>query len=150
MKIYSVKYYNYSKFNFSKFKKVYKFGRLLLLLASILITLFIIFFSKFIINTIYGDEYLISVNILIILSLSIPFRFLFTNYIMAIRTYKYAFFEAKIFRNILLIKIPLSVYLINYMGAFGAALSVLICEFIILLFSQYFANRSVFKTKYIK
>lgn len=150
MKIYSIKYYNYSKFNVSKFKKVYKFGQILLLFISILITFFIIFFSKFIINIIYGNEYLNSVNILIILSLSIPFRFLFTNYLMAIRTYKYAYFEAKIFRNILLIKIPLSVYLINYMGAFGAALSVLICEFIILLFSHYFTNNVVFKSKHFK
>ena len=91
-----------------------------------------------------------SINILIILSLSIPFRFLFTNYLMAIRTYKYAYFEAKIFQKILLIKIPLSICLIFYLGAFGAAISVLICEFIILLFSSYFANKVVFKSKFIK
>lgn len=150
MKIYTARYYNYSKFNFKKFKKIYKFGQILLLLISVLITFVIVFFSKFIINVIYGNDYHNSINILIILSLSIPFRFLFTNYLMAIRTYKYAYFEAKIFQKILLIKIPLSICLIFYLGAFGAAISVLICEFIILLFSSYFANKVVFKSKFIK
>jgi O-antigen/teichoic acid export membrane protein len=147
MKIYSIRYYRYSKYNFDKFKKSYKFGQLFLLLISILITLTLIIFSKFFINKIYGIEYQNSVIILIVLSLSIPFRFLFTNYIMALRTHKFAYFEAKIFRNILFIKIPLSTYLIYSYEAFGAALSVLICELIILLFSYHFTNKVVFKGK---
>ncbi len=146
MKIYSLRYYEYSKYNFIKFKKSYKFGQLLLLAISIFITLILIIFSKFFINTIYGAEYKNSVIVLIILSMSIPFRFLFTNYIMALRTYKFAYFEEKIFRNILFIKIPLSAYLIYNFEEIGAALSVLICEFVILLFSYHFTNKVVFRS----
>ena len=66
---------------------------------------------------------------------------------MALRTHKFAYFEAKIFKNVLYIKIPLSTYLIYNYEAFGAAISVLICELIIFLFSYHFTNKVVFKGK---
>ena len=100
MKIYSFRYYYYSKFNFSKFRKLYKNGNFVLLFFSIFLVTILVSISQFIINFFYGIEYRESIKILIILSLSIPFRFIWSNYLMVIRTYNYATYESEIFKNL--------------------------------------------------
>ena len=149
MKIYSFRYYYYSKFNFNKFKKLYKNGNLVLLSFSIFLVTILISMSPFIINFFYGLEYQGSIIILIVLSLSIPFRFIWSNYLMVIRTYNYAKYEVEIFKKILIIKIPLSIYLIFNFEILGAAISILICEIALLIYCKYFVNK-IFESKKLK
>ena len=124
MKIYSFRYYYYSKFNFNKFIKLYKNGNFVLLFLSIFLVIILILMSPFIIDFFYGIDYKGSI-------------------------YTYAKYEVEIFKKILIIKIPLSIYLIFNFEVLGAAISILICEVAIFIYSKYFVNK-IFKSRKLK
>jgi O-antigen/teichoic acid export membrane protein len=74
----------------------------------------------------------------------IPFRFLFTNLVMALRTLNYASYEAKNLRNVVLIKFLISIYMIIEYGIIGAAISAVVCEVILFLMCYYSVKKLIF------
>ena len=145
LKSYSFKYFYYSKNKFSQFKRIFERGNIFFIFMSILIMLLLIFFSKTIILVFFGEEYFESINLLIVLSLIIPFRFLFTNYVMALRTFNYASYEAKNLKIIVFVKIFFSILMILKFGVIGAAISSVVCEAILFFMCYYYVKKLVFK-----
>ena len=144
LKLYTFRYYYYSKHKPKYFKKIFDRGNIFLGIISLLIVLFLVLFSNIIINIFFGFEYSNSIKILIILSLMIPFRFLFTNLAMALRTLNYASYEAKNLRNVVLIKFIISIYMIIEYGIIGAAISAVVCEAILFLMCYYSVKKLIF------
>ena len=145
LKSYSFKYFYYSKNKFSQFKRIFERGNIFFIFMSILIMLLLIFFSKTIILVFFGEEYFESINLLIVLSLIIPFRFLFTNYVMALRTFNYASYEAKNLKIIVFVKFFFTILLILKFGVIGAAISSVVCEAILFFMCYYYVKKLVFK-----
>lgn len=145
LKSYSFKYFYYSKHNFSKFMRIFQKGNIFFLTTSISIVFILIFFSKNIVIIFFGSDYFESVNLLAILSLMIPFRFLYTNYAMALRTFNYALHDAQNLKKIVVIKIFISTYMILEFGVIGAAISTVVCEAILFFLCYHYAKKLVLK-----
>ena len=145
LKSYSFKYFYYSKNKFSQFKRIFERGNIFFIIISTIIMLLLIFFSKTIIFVFFGEEYFESINLLIVLSFIIPFRFLFTNFVMALRTFNYASYEAKNLKIIVFVKIFFSILMILKFGVIGAAISSVVCEAILFFMCYYYVKKLVFK-----
>ena len=106
---------------------------LLLLILSVCSIITIYFLADVLIGLTYGDKYLSSTNLLILLVFALPFLFLnnLTGVILnSIKKEKVAFYSAVIAA---IFNILINVLLLNFVGIEGAVVSTIITEILILL-----------------
>lgn len=105
--------------------------------------LFFYFFGKTVILTLYGNQYIDSYEIIIILCMSTiitAMGFISNRYIVKLSGYRYLSKKTFI---VLTLSIPISTALVYFYGVFGAAYSVLIVEFLSLTIMNYFFHNGV-------
>ncbi|MFI4035022.1 oligosaccharide flippase family protein [Klebsiella quasipneumoniae] len=105
--------------------------------------LFFYFFGKKVILLLYGEQYINSYGIIIILCISTVITamgFISNRYIVKLSGYKYLSKKTLI---VLGLSIPISTTMVYFFGVYGAAYSVLIVEFLSLTIMNYFFNHGV-------
>lgn len=105
--------------------------------------LFFYFFGKTVILLLYGEQYINSYGIIIILCISTVITamgFISNRYIVKLSGYKYLSKKTLI---VLALSIPISTVMVYFFGVYGAAYSVLIVEFLSLTVMNYFFNNGV-------
>lgn len=118
----------------------------LILIVFIILTIFPIFFiilGKYIIINLYGDGYLASYRILIILCFSTlisSLGFISNRYIVSLSGYQYLSRKTLL---LLVLSVPISIVMVSLFGLYGAAYSVLIVEFLSLTIMNYFFRKGV-------
>ncbi|WP_434639878.1 oligosaccharide flippase family protein [Klebsiella sp. I138] len=105
--------------------------------------LFFYFFGEKVIVTLYGEKYIGSYEIIIILCISTiitALGFISNRYIVKLSGYRYLSKKTFI---VLTLSIPISTALVYFYGVFGAAYSVLIVEFLSLTIMNYFFRNGI-------
>ncbi|HBY1083255.1 TPA: hypothetical protein MIP63_27310, partial [Klebsiella pneumoniae] len=100
-------------------------------------------FGKKVILLLYGEQYVNSYGIIIILCISTVITamgFISNRYIVRLSGYKYL---SKKTLLVLGLSIPISTTMVYFFGVYGAAYSVLIVEFLSLTIMNYFFNHGV-------
>ena len=124
-----------SEFEFSKKLNLFRLKNISLLLIGFAIISIIItyFFADAIIGLTYGEKYLSSTNLLILLTLALPFLFLNNltgTTLNAIKKERYAFYSTTIVATV---NILLNIILLSTVGLIGAVITTIISEFLVFL-----------------
>lgn len=138
------KYHRWSKYNKSHFYNTYKKGNFVMLLSGAGILICLLFFSKYIILLLFGDDYMPSVEYLRILAFSIPFSFLSYSYGATLLTGEHMILKVKLMGTVALLNIGINVVLIPIYGAVAAAFSTLLCNIILMFLYMYNSTNKVF------
>lgn len=127
-----------------QFYKTYKKGNFAMLLSGIGIFLFLMFFSNILITSIFGVDYLPSVDYVRILAFTVPFSFLSESYGAALMTGEFIKLRVKVMGIVALLNIISNFVLIPFYGAIGAAFSTLFCYIVLMLLYKFYSNKKVF------
>ncbi|OMF59361.1 hypothetical protein BK139_13245 [Paenibacillus sp. FSL R5-0490] len=109
-------------------KKLYKKSNLIMLFTGLLSVIFIIVSAEFLISVVFGEKYIMSAQLLIILSLCIPFRFLYAVSGAIMSTENRIYSKVKQQGMTAVLNITLNFIFIPLIGVYGAVYSTILCE----------------------
>lgn len=140
------KYFEWSKTNRVKYLNYYLLMNKLMVIFGLFATSVILLFSKEIIKIIFGSDDLISVNLLNIMMIAVPFRFLASSVGAILTTDNLIRKKIKIQTLIAIVNVGSNLFFIPIYGATVAALLMVITD--VLLFLGYLIITNKFVTKY--
>ena len=137
----------YVEQDFDKSQKIVAQLNAFVILVSMIMLVFLLFFGKWIVETLYGNAFIPVVNILWIMVLVCLFSGLSTvaeKYLIKFNAYSYL--QKK--TNILVIfNIVITFFSVKYFGLYGAVLSILFTElFSTTLFNYFYGNKVIIDT----
>jgi len=141
------KFHRWAVHDVDRFLDVFRFGNASMLLSGFIIMLLVMILSPFMIPLIFGDKYIDTVDILIFLSLCIPLRFLSSSVGGSLVTKNNMKRKVLYQGSVAVFNVLLNVMLIPYYHVYGAVLSTVLSELILLSLYLYGAHRYVFKGK---
>lgn len=116
-----------------KFIKFYRKGNVLMLSLGLVVMIGILCLSNFGLVLIFGDKYKASIELLNILSLSIPLLFVASSVGAVLVTDNFMKDKVKLMGGVALLNIVLNLLLITELGAKGAAISTTLCNAILMI-----------------
>ena len=141
------KFHQWANHDESSFLKFYQAGNGIMLMAGIVL-LFISYLVIPILHPLlFGMEYLESVKVLSILILCIPVRFLATSIEIPLFTRGFMNNKTKIMGLVAMINLVLNFLLIPIYSIYGAAISTLISEILLLILYSFSAMKNIFGVK---
>ncbi len=138
------KYHRWANLDRKMFFHAYKTGNLAMLLSGIFFMLTIFIFSGIIVEYFFGIKFMNSVGMVKVLSLSIPLYFVSYSVGAVLVTKEHMKTKVKLMGVTAVVNILLNLYLIRYYGAYGAAISTVFCNLLLMLLYLFFAQRYVF------
>ncbi|UHT63363.1 oligosaccharide flippase family protein [Acinetobacter lwoffii] len=129
--------------DYVKFKKLYKFGNLFMLIIGFISSVLVFLLADWAIEFFYGEKYIEAALVLKYLSLAIPFRFLSNSLGSILVTRDSMLVKVKIMSFMAVLNIVLGYIFILLYNIKGAVLVTVICEFLLMLF-YYFQTRAYF------
>ncbi len=141
------KYHRWANHDSDKFYRIFKQSNLIMLIVGSLIMLIVLLLSHFFIPIIFGIEYIPSITLINILSITMPISFLAYGVGATLVTKEHMKLKVKLMGVIACLNIVLNVFMIPKYGAKGAAFSTVISNAILLLIYFYSAKRLVFQDK---
>ncbi|MCI5138028.1 MAG: flippase [Candidatus Electrothrix sp. AR1] len=138
------KYHRWANYKREKFLYSYKKGNLVMAFTGVLVMIFIVIFSKKIILFFFGEEYLHSIILLNILSLTIPISFLSYNVGSTLITKNHMQTKFKLMGAAAFVNIILNSFTILLYGSIGAAISTVITNMFLFLLYLNMASKKVF------
>ena len=127
------KIHRWSKSDKQKLYFVYQQGFKLMLLLGVLSAILVIILSPQLLPWLFGDDYFPTVNLLMILALSIPFRFLISNSGSILNTRDNMQSKIKAMIAIAIINLVLNLIFIPKYGAISSAIIMVTCEILLYL-----------------
>ncbi|EJF07459.1 membrane protein involved in the export of O-antigen and teichoic acid [Thiovulum sp. ES] len=128
-----------------KFYENYKRGNIAMLLSGLLVLLLIYFLSSFFIPWLFGGEYIDSIELVKILSFSLPFYFIAYNVGITLVANEHMKQKVKLMGVVALLNIILNLLLIPTYQAVGAATATVLSNVILLILYYTYAEKKVFK-----
>lgn len=113
----------------------------IVILVSIFMIIVLYLIGKWVIQTLYGQNFIQATEILLYIAVATMFSGLGTisyRYMIKMNGYKYLSIKMMI---VSIISIPVSMFLIKYYGIYGAAYTLIIIEFLSLTLANYFFSR---------
>ena len=141
------KFHQWANHDESSFLKFYQAGNAIMLLAGIILLFISYLIIPILHPLLFGEEYLESVKVLSILVLCIPVRFLATSIEIPLFTRGFMHKKTKIMGLVALINLVLNFVLIPIYSIYGAAISTLISEILLLGLYSFSATKNVFGVK---
>jgi len=141
------KFHQWANHDESSFLKFYQAGNGIMLLAGIVLLSISYLIIPILHPLLFGNEYLESVKVLSILVLCIPVRFLATSIEIPLFTRGFMNKKTKIMGLVALINLVLNFVLIPIYSIYGAAISTLISEILLLGLYSFSATKNVFGIK---
>lgn len=138
------KYHRWANHDKSKFYRAYKKGNLVMLLSGGMIMLIVVMFSYLFIPLLFGNEYILAIPLVNILSLSLPIYFVAYSVGATLITNEHMKLKIKLMGLVAVINIILNIILIPIYGAKGAAISTVISNIILLILYYITAENKVF------
>lgn len=126
------------------FIKSYKFGSMIMFCSGCVICLFVLLLSPYIITLLFGDKYIGSIEVLQILSLCAPLRFLATSIGSVLLTQSHMYKKVKYMGAVAIISILLNLLLIPWISIHGALMTTLVSEFLLLGLYYFSVKKFVF------
>lgn len=120
-----------------KLKLNFEIGSLVMLFLGLFLFLLFYFFSEIIIYKLYGDSYASAIDILKILSLAIPLRFVSSSMGSILSTKDLMKTKVIILAMAAILNVICNFFAIKYYGAVGAAVIMVFTELFVLLFMWY-------------
>ncbi len=133
-----------------KFYDMFKKGNIIMLFIGIIAMLFIWISAKYFIPLFFGEKYILAVDLLLILSLSIPVTFVASSVGATLVTKEHMKHKVKIMGIIAVFNIVLNIILIPKYSAEGAAIATVISNLLLLIFYYLSALKIVFNQEQIK
>ncbi len=130
-------------------KKVYNIGNRLLFGFGILAMISLIILSSWLVPIIFGDKYNDARGILIVLSLTLPIRFLGYNSGSLLMTNRFQKVKAEALFAAVLINLTLAYFLIPIWGLIGLASTIVFSEFVLVSFYFYYVKKYYFKNDHV-
>ncbi len=128
------------------FHKIYNKGNVILLATGVIAMIAIWLIAPIVIPVLFGSDYNDSIELMMILSVSVPILFLASNIGTKLVTKGYIKTKVKLMGLVAIINIALNLILIPNYGAHGAAIATIISN-IILLFLYYTASKDSYDEK---
>ena len=138
------KYHRWAYHNTEKFLKVYRLGNKLMVISGIILFLVVYFGAGFFIPLIFGDEYLPSVSLMKLLSLTLPVSFLAYSIGATLVTKSHMKTKVLLMGIVAIINILLNVILIQIYDAKGAAIATILSNMLLLCLYYWIAKKKVF------
>lgn len=127
------------------FYKVYKQGNLIMLVLGVVAMLLVWALAPWLIVTFFGIAYEEAINLLLILSLSIPVLFVASSVGATLETKGFMIVKVKIMGLVAVLNITLNVVLIPKYGSEGAAVATVVSNSMLLILYFFTAQKRVFK-----
>ncbi|QCR31888.1 oligosaccharide flippase family protein [Lysinibacillus sp. SGAir0095] len=109
-------------------KSLYKKSNLIMIIVGLLSVILIMFTAEVLISLVFGERYIDSAQLLILLSLCIPFRFICSVSGTIMSTDNRIYSKVKHQGLTAVLNILLNIILIPYIGVYGAVYSTILCE----------------------
>ena len=138
------KFHRWSSFNQKKFLEVYQAGNGLMLMLGIIFLVFLFPSISYLVPLFFGKAYSQAVPLIQILIFCVPIRFLSSSVEMPLFTRDYMPTKTFIMGLVAFFNIALNIYLIPIYSFYGACISTLISEILLLLFYALAVKRDVF------
>ncbi|MGV7121199.1 oligosaccharide flippase family protein [Sphingopyxis sp. 550A] len=129
--------------NQERFVEAYKKGRAFMLLTGIAAMIFVSILSPFIISTLFGQKYEDAHVILSILSIAIPIRFVATSVGSLLVSGRNMANKSYIMGTVALLNLGANILLIPRYGLYGAAISTILCELVLLVLYYTYSRKYV-------
>ncbi|AYN66091.1 flippase [Euzebyella marina] len=142
------KYHRWSNHDTEKFKNVYRKSNQIMIGTGILIMILIVLSSRWVVPGLFGTEYVGSVKLVKILSLTIPISFLMYSVGATLVTNEHMKMKVFMMGVVALINVVLNLMLIPYYGAVGAAASTILSNILLLLLYLWGAKNRVFNNRF--
>lgn len=139
------KYHRWVNHDKNKFYEYYKKGNLLMLIFGIVFFIFVLIFSNFFIPILFGQEYINSILLVQILSISLPIYFVAYNIGATLVTKENMKYKVQLMGITALINIILNTILIPLYSEIGAAVATIISNLILLILYYVVAEKKIFK-----
>ena len=138
------KFHKWSSFSQKKFLEVYQAGNGLMLMLGIIFLVFLFPSISYLVPLLFGKTYSQAVPLIQILIFCVPIRFLSCSVEMPLFTRDYMRTKTFIMGLVAFFNIALNIYLIPIYSFYGACISTLISEILLLLFYVLAVKRDVF------
>mgnify|MGYP002840155542 FL=1 len=138
------KFHRWSNFNQERFLEVYQAGNGLMLMLGIIFLVFLFPSVSYLVPLFFGEAYLQAIPLIKILIFCVPIRFLSCSVEMPLFTRDYMPTKTFIMGLVAFFNIALNIYLIPIYSFYGACISTLISEILLLLFYALAVKRDVF------
>lgn len=127
-----------------KLKRMYSYGNKIMFVVGIFAMFLLIFSSYWLIPIIFGKEYNEAITILIILALTLPFRFLGYSSGALLMTAQYQKIKAKVLFIVVLLNLILAYVIIPIWGLMGLASTIAMSELILVSFYYFYVHKYYF------
>jgi len=127
-----------------KLKRMYNYGNKIMFVVGICAMLLLIFSSSWLITIIFGEKYNEASTILIILALTLPFRFLGYSSGALLMTAQYQKIKAKVLFIVVLLNLILAYVIIPIWGLVGLASTIAMSELILVSFYYFYVHKYYF------
>lgn len=138
------KFHVWANHDASRFFSVYQYGIRLMLIIGLLFMILLWFFSSIIIPYIFGEKYNSAVEIINILALAIPCFFLASNAGAVLVTRDNMRLKVKYMMFVAVLNFCMNIFLIHTYAEYGAAISTVISNFVLMLLYIYGVKKYVF------
>lgn len=142
------KIHRWSNYNRERFYQVYKLGNYVMLVLGVCAMLAVWLISPWGVPFLFGEAFIESVDLLIILAICAPIYFLAFNTGSVLVTKEYMKVKVKFMGIVAVFNIMLNFILIPEYGATGAAYATVISNLVLLSLYYFSAQKFVFKIKY--
>ncbi|MDT0606248.1 flippase [Croceitalea rosinachiae] len=139
------KYHRWANYSREKFYRAYKLGNLTMILAGFSIMLILLFFSHIFISIIFGEEYESSIQLMKILSLTLPISFVAYSLGATLVTKQHMKLKVLLMGTVAIFNIVLNIFLISYYDAMGAAIATVISNLLLLTLYYFAVKKRVFR-----
>jgi O-antigen/teichoic acid export membrane protein len=128
-----------------KFYENYKKGNFVMLLSGSLVLVIVYFLSSFFVPLLFGKEYINSIELVKVLSFSLPFYFIAYNVGTTLVTNEHMKQKVKLMGIVAVLNIILNFLLIPTYQAIGAAIATVLSNAILLILYYVYAEKKVFR-----
>lgn len=139
------KYHRWANNDKNKFYEYYKKGNLLMFIFGMFFFIIVLSFSNFFIPILFGQDYMNSIILVQILSISLPIYFVAYSIGATLVTKENMKYKVQLMGTTALINIILNTILIPLYNEIGAAIATIISNLILLAFYYLVAERKIFK-----
>lgn len=139
------KLHRWAKNDISRLEETYKIGGKYMIITGLAAMLLVWLAAPLTIEVLFGHEYKEAIPLILILSLSIPIRFLATSTGSMLVTQELMRKKVKYMGATALANIALNLILIPHAGSTGAAISTVICEILLLIIYTISVKKNAFK-----
>jgi len=139
------KIHRYANSDLDSLYKIYIYGSRLMFGFGVVVSFVLCFISPFVFPLLFGEDFLPAVDIILVLAIAIPVRFLATSIGSMLLTKNNVRIKVVLMGFVAIISIPLNIFLVRLYDVQGAAIATVIAELLLLALYVRVVRSSVFK-----